>query len=70
MKHDTITLIAGILLKFGPATAKAIYDLFHTPASEITAEKWNVVFATADKEYSEYVPKTKLPAIEVPQTSE
>jgi len=57
MTPDQIIIIAQILLKYGPATAQAIVELFRKPSP--TAADWDAVFAAARKSYDSYVaPKT------------
>jgi len=53
MDPATITLIASILLKYGPDTAAAIVNIFRKPAP--SPDDWDNVFALARKGYDEYV---------------
>lgn len=53
MDPATISLIAGILLKYGPGVAQSVVELFHKP--EVTREDWMAVFELAEKSYDEYV---------------
>lgn len=47
-----ILLVGQILLKYGPATARAIKLLFEKGAPSFS--EWEAVFSLAEKSYEEY----------------
>ena len=46
-------IIAAALIKYGPALARALVEIFQTTAP--TPEQWEKVFSLASKPYEEYV---------------
>ena len=46
-------LILEALVKYGPAVARAITELFKKET--ITADDWNKVFDLAEKSYEDYI---------------
>lgn len=55
MSVDMIIVIAQALVKYGPAVARSIRDIF-TKANP-TIEDWEAVFALSEKSYDDYVKK-------------
>lgn len=53
MNIGIIEIIASALIKYGPAAAKALYEIFTKPAP--TDADWNKVFDLAEKSYEDYV---------------
>ncbi len=51
-------LIAQMLLQHGPAAARALAEIFQKPNP--TLQDWEVVFARAEKPYSQLVPNSRL----------
>lgn len=49
----TVEIIAAALIKYGPAVARALYDLFSV--ANPTKEDWDKVFKLAEKSYEDYV---------------
>lgn len=63
MTPQATEIIITALVKYGPALAKGIYDLFQT--TDPTPEQFAAVFAIAEKKsYDDYV---KPPADAIPQ---
>lgn len=60
MSPAATEIILTALVKYGPALAKGIYDLFQT--QDPTPEQWATLFATAEKSYDDYV-KPAAPAV-------
>ena len=50
---NTAILIAQALLKYGPAVARGIAELFEKPNP--TLADWEKVFVLAEKSYDDYV---------------
>lgn len=52
MTPALIEIIALALVKYGPAVARALVELFSKQT--VTAADWDKVFALADKSYEDY----------------
>jgi hypothetical protein len=48
-----VELVATALVKYGPALAKGLYDLFRT--ENPTPQQWAALFELAEKKYEDYV---------------
>lgn len=55
MSPVVVELIATALVKYGPAVAKGLYDLFRT--ENPTPEQWSKLFEMAETSYDDYVRK-------------
>ena len=53
--NSAALIIAEALLKFGPALARGLMELFAKP--EPTAADWEKIFQLAEKSYEEYTKK-------------
>jgi hypothetical protein len=59
MNAQIAVLVLEALVKFGPAAARAITDLFRKDT--ISSDDWNKVFDLAEKSYESYIaPKVTL----------
>ena len=56
MTPSTTELIVLALVKYGPALAKGVYDLFQK--ADPTKEDFDKLFAIAEKTYEDYVKPT------------
>ncbi len=64
MTPELAIIIAQLLLKYGPAVAQSIVEIFHKEA--ITKEDWDRVFALASKSYDSYVTEPALVSVDRP----
>jgi hypothetical protein len=53
MNPATIELIATALVKYGPAVARALVEIFRKPT--VTPDDWEKIFKLADRSYDDYV---------------
>jgi hypothetical protein len=53
LSPDIILLIGNILLKYGPAVARAVKALFEK--ADPTSADWEAVFALSEKPYEDYI---------------
>lgn len=56
MSPALIEIIALALVKYGPAMARALMELFSKPT--VTLADWDKVFALAEKSYEDYTKST------------
>lgn len=52
MTAEIALLIGQALIKYGPAVARELRDIF--AKQEISSADWDKVFSTAEKSYEEY----------------
>jgi len=57
MDPTTVAIIASALVKYGPAVARGIAEIFNKDAP--TLEDWNKVFALAERSYESYTAPTQ-----------
>ena len=53
MNPTTAEIIAMALIKYGPAMARSLVEIFQVDTP--TAEQWEKVFGLAEKSYDDYV---------------
>lgn len=58
MDPATVAVIASALVKYGPAVARGIAEIFNKEAP--TLEDWNKVFDMAERSYESYTQPTPV----------